>query len=201
MGPIANLDAGRSLSLAIEKRNRYTGPIITNAFSGFLFSFLRERASFAFSLKSNEMRQYIWLSGTAVSVRGVCMKAILFVDDHEVLARLSCEILEMQGYRAVSAYNGHDALEKFEKERFDLLVTDFRMDGMNGLELARKVHGKYPDVPVIIVTGYGPIETGADASTCLSKEDLFPGLLEQIRYYLDQAEHTPTELTGAPRPN
>ena len=36
------------------------------------------------------------------------MRAILFVDDHEVLARLSCEILEMQGYRAVSAYNGEE---------------------------------------------------------------------------------------------
>ncbi len=44
------------------------------------------------------------------------MKAILFVDDHEVLARLSCEILEMQGYRAVSAYSAADALDKFEKE-------------------------------------------------------------------------------------
>ncbi len=38
------------------------------------------------------------------------MKAILFVDDHEVLARLSCEILEMQGYRAVSAFSATDAL-------------------------------------------------------------------------------------------
>jgi CheY-like chemotaxis protein len=84
------------------------------------------------------------------------VKAILFVDDHEVLARLSCEILEMQGYRAVSAYNASDALAKFDKETFDLLVTDFRMDGMNGLELAKKVHEKSPSTPVIIVTGYGP---------------------------------------------
>lgn len=44
------------------------------------------------------------------------MKAILFVDDHEVLARLSCEILEMHGYRAVSAYSAQDALEKFDRE-------------------------------------------------------------------------------------
>ena len=43
------------------------------------------------------------------------MKAILFVDDHEVLARLSCEILEMQGYKAVSAYNAQDALKKIEE--------------------------------------------------------------------------------------
>lgn len=68
------------------------------------------------------------------------MKAILFVDDHEVLARLSCEILEMHGYRAVSAYSARDALQKFEQEDFDILVTDFRMEGMNGLELAREVH-------------------------------------------------------------
>jgi len=86
------------------------------------------------------------------------MKAILFVDDHEVLARLSCEILEMQGYRAVSAYNGEDALRKFDQEDFDILVTDFRMEGMNGVELARKVHEKHPEVPVIIVTGYSPVD-------------------------------------------
>ena len=116
------------------------------------------------------------------------MKAILFVDDHEVLARLSCEILEMQGYRAVSAYSASDALEKFKSNKFDLLVTDFRMEGMNGLELARKVHDMHPDVPVIIVTGYGPIDGGSDVDVCLSKEALFPDLLEKIKFYLEQAD-------------
>lgn len=116
------------------------------------------------------------------------MKAILFVDDHEVLARLSCEILEMQGYRAVSAYSASDALEKFKTNKFDLLVTDFRMEGMNGLELARKVHDMHPDVPVIIVTGYGPIDGGSDVDVCLSKEALFPDLLEKIKFYLQQAD-------------
>jgi DNA-binding NtrC family response regulator len=112
------------------------------------------------------------------------MKAILFVDDHEVLARLSCEILEMQGYRAVCAYNADQALEKFDQEKFDILVTDFRMEGMDGLQLARKVHAKDPSLPVIIVTGYGPVETGNDAHACLAKEQLFPALLEKIRLIL-----------------
>jgi CheY-like chemotaxis protein len=116
------------------------------------------------------------------------MKAILFVDDHEVLARLSCEILEMQGYRAVSAYNAAEALEKFEKEKFDILVTDFRMEGMNGLELARLIHQKDPQVPVIIVTGYGPVDGGKDVNVCLQKEELFPALLEKIKLYLGEAE-------------
>jgi DNA-binding NtrC family response regulator len=116
------------------------------------------------------------------------MKAILFVDDHQVLANLSCEILEMQGYRAVSAYDGEDALRKFEEDEFDILVTDFRMDGMNGVELARKVHEKHPQVPVILVTGYGPVDGGKDVAACLQKEDLFPVLLEKIKMFLGEQE-------------
>ena len=116
------------------------------------------------------------------------MKAILFVDDHEVLARLSCEILEMQGYRAVSAYNAQDALDKFNREKFDILVTDFRMDGMNGLELAKQIHSTNPEVPVIIVTGYGHIEGGKDVKACLPKEQMFPALLEKIKDYLGDGE-------------
>jgi DNA-binding NtrC family response regulator len=112
------------------------------------------------------------------------VKAILFVDDHEVLARLSCEILEMNGYRAVSAYNAEDALQKFNQQDFDILVTDFRMEGMNGLELAREVHTRRPETPVIIVTGYGPVE-GKDIVACLQKDELFPALLEKIKYFLD----------------
>lgn len=125
------------------------------------------------------------------------MRAILFVDDHEVLARLSCEILEMQGYRAVSAYNGEDALRKFDQEDFDILVTDFRMDGMNGVELARRVHEKHPEVPVIIVTGYGPVDGGKDVAACLQKEDLFPALLEKIKAYLGEKEPKPQEVKTA----
>ena len=125
------------------------------------------------------------------------MKAILFVDDHEVLARLSCEILEMQGYRAVSAYNGEEALRKFEEEDFDILVTDFRMQGMNGLELARTVHEKQPGIPVIIVTGYGPVEGGQDVAACLQKEDLFPALLEKIKFFLGSEESVPEEAKTA----
>ena len=120
------------------------------------------------------------------------MKAILFVDDHEVLARLSCEILEMQGYRAVSAYSAQDALQKFDKDEFDILVTDFRMEGMNGLELARKVHEKSPQTPVIIVTGYGPIADNKDGVPVLQKENLFPELLEKIKDYLGEGERQPT---------
>jgi len=116
------------------------------------------------------------------------MKAILFVDDHKVLARLSCGILEMQGYRAVSAYSAAEALEKFDKEKFDILVTDMRMEGMNGLELARKIHAKDPRVPVIIVTGYDRVDGDKDVNVCLTKDQLFPTLIEKIRFLLGEGE-------------
>ena len=115
------------------------------------------------------------------------MKAILFVDDHEVLARLSCEILNMQGYRAVSAYNAADALSELDQEDFDMLVTDFRMEGMNGLELAKKVREKTPNIPIIIVTGYSDLDGNKDV-TVLSKENLFPTLLDKIKVFLGDAE-------------
>lgn len=124
------------------------------------------------------------------------MKTILFVDDHEVLARLSCEILEMNGYRAVSAYSAADALAKFEKLKFDMVVTDFRMDGMNGLELARQLRNKHSNLPVIIVTGYGPIDFGKDADAWLPKEDLFPALLDKIKCFIGgEQEETSEEET------
>src|SRR5436305_15284554 len=124
------------------------------------------------------------------------MRAILFVDDHEVLARLSCEILEMQGYRAVSDYNGEDALRKFDHEDFDILVTDFRMEGMNGVELAKKVHERHPEVPVIIVTGYGPVDGGKYVAACLQKEDLLPALLEKIKMFI--GDKSPAEKIQRP---
>ena len=60
------------------------------------------------------------------------------------------------------------------KNDFDILVTDFRMDGMNGVELARKVHEKNPAVPVIIVTGYGPIDGGKDVVRLPAKRRPLP---------------------------
>jgi CheY-like chemotaxis protein len=123
------------------------------------------------------------------------MKTVLFVDDHEVLADLSCDILEMQGYRAISAYSAADALRKFGQHDVDIVVTDYRMEVMNGLELARKLHQTHPGIPVILVTGYGPVDGGQDVAACLQKEELFPALLEKIEIFLRDKE--PEEVKTA----
>lgn len=124
------------------------------------------------------------------------MKAILFVDDHEVLARLSCEILQMQGYHADYCFNGSDAVAKFDREKFDLVVTDYHMEGMNGVELAKAIRKKTPDVPVIIVTGFADIEECDAVSAWMEKQDLFPALLDKINSLIGEgegAEHSAAE--------
>lgn len=123
------------------------------------------------------------------------MKTVLFVDDHQVLANLSCEILEMQGYRAISAYDATEALSKFDQHDVDIVVTDYRMEGLNGVELARKMHERRPETPVILVTGYGPVDGGKEVVVCLQKEELFPALLEKIEMCLRDKE--PQEVKTA----
>ncbi len=127
------------------------------------------------------------------------MKAILFVDDHEVMARLACEILQMHGYRAECAYKASDALVKFDRDKFDMLVTDYRMEEMNGLELARLIREKAPDIPIIVVSGFAPVEGCDEVAGWIEKQEMFPALLDKVRFYLGEGEQNEDQrkLNGA----
>jgi len=118
------------------------------------------------------------------------MKAILFVDDHEILARLSCEILETQGYRAECAFSGNEALQKFAREKYDILITDYRMDDMNGLELAKRIRLQAPEIPIVVVSGY-PVEGNDEVDAWLEKQSMFPALLDKIKLLLGERDSEP----------
>ena len=111
------------------------------------------------------------------------MKRVLIVDDNEILCRITCDILRVEGYWTVPAYSAGEALELLDHESFDLVVTDWRMEGMNGLELARAIRQRELRLPVIMVTGYDPIEA-EEITECLPKQNLFPALVDKIRSYL-----------------
>lgn len=115
------------------------------------------------------------------------MKRILVVDDNEMLCRLACDILRTEGYSAVPARSAAEALEAFEREAFDVLVTDSRMPGMTGLELARAIRARDPQFPIIVMTAYEPVEC-EHVTLWLPKEYLFPGLVEKIHFCLSAAE-------------
>jgi len=115
------------------------------------------------------------------------MKKILVVDDNEMLCRLSCELLQAEGYHTVPATSATQALEAFGKEEFDLVVTDFLMPGMNGLDLAREIRARNSKFPIIVMTAYEPVQC-EHVTLWLPKEFLFPRLLEKVRDCLAEAE-------------
>jgi CheY-like chemotaxis protein len=79
---------------------------------------------------------------------------ILLVDDNRdgLLARKA--LLEEQGFITATATNAEEAFEALAKGRFDLMVTDFRMPKMNGIELIKRVRPLHPALSIILLSGY-----------------------------------------------
>ncbi len=105
---------------------------------------------------------------SAPSYRAVTPASILLVDDNSdgVLARRS--LLEELGYKVVSAGCGSDALQLVERENFDLVITDYRMSPVNGVELIAQLRARNFRSPIILLTGFADSlglaaeNTGAD---------------------------------------
>lgn len=79
---------------------------------------------------------------------------ILVVDDEPDV----CEMIELglssDGYRVLTAEGGQGAIDLVRNQAIDLLITDFKMPGMNGIDVATSLREMAPDLPVIVVTGY-----------------------------------------------
>lgn len=83
---------------------------------------------------------------------------VLVVDDEEVVGRSFDRVLSEKGYEVNTAMNGEDALKKVGSDGYDLVFTDIKMPGMDGVEVARRIKEMNPWLPVVIVTGYGSVE-------------------------------------------
>ena len=88
---------------------------------------------------------------------------ILVVDDKVNIRMVLKGILENSGYSVTEAENGKLALSSIEKSVPDLVLTDLKMDEMDGIELTKKIKDKYLNLPVIIMTAYGSITSAVDA--------------------------------------
>lgn len=86
----------------------------------------------------------------------VALRKVLVVDDDPVVAKSFNRVLsEGKGYVVITAQNAAEALEKMREQEYDVVFTDIKMPGMDGVELAEKVKARRPWTPVVIVTGYG----------------------------------------------
>ena len=91
-------------------------------------------------------------------------KKILVVDDEAPIREiLKKGLSQIGGFSVEVAQNGREAIEKIERDVFDLVLTDMKMPEMDGLELLKTIKGTWPDMMVILMTAYGSIETAVEA--------------------------------------
>ena len=133
---------------------------------------------------------------------------VLVIDDDPVVGKSFDRVLSGKGYAVIAARDGEEALTKLNAEDYDVVYTDIRMPGMNGLEVAERVKAKRPWLPVVIVTGYGTAENEAKASavgvSAFLHKPLSPEMIEgsarQALLERRTPEPAPTEeemVTGA----
>ncbi len=87
-------------------------------------------------------------------MNGMGIRKILVVDDDEAMCSMVTSFLAMIGYYCQSATGPSQALAILEHEDYDLVISDIRMDGMDGLDLVRDIHRKYPVIDTIIISGF-----------------------------------------------
>ena len=102
------------------------------------------------------------------------MTTILVVDDEYLIADILCFALEDEGFMVVKAGHGQKGLEVLERERPDLIITDFMMPVMDGLEFAKAVRAlpSVKHLPIILISG-------AQAHIGMQRSDLFNVVLEK----------------------
>lgn len=91
---------------------------------------------------------------------------ILIVDDERAIRNSLGEILTDEGYEVDTAEDGPSALEKVDKERFDVIFCDIKMPGMDGTEVLQKLVEDGVDSAIVMISGHGDIETAVD---CIKK--------------------------------
>lgn len=94
------------------------------------------------------------------------LSRILVVDDEENVRITTAAILEQEGYDVDTASDGQEAFRKVQSDDIDLVLTDLRMEGMDGSALLQEICSKYPNVVTVVLTGYASIESSIDALRC-----------------------------------
>lgn len=91
------------------------------------------------------------------------MRTILIVDDEKAIRKTLTEILSYEGYKIDDAENGEEALKKLKEKSYDVVLCDIKMPKIDGLEFLEKSKEINPDVPIIMISGHGTIETAVEA--------------------------------------
>ena len=132
------------------------------------------------------------------------MLNILLVDDDTSTLAAAESLLEILGYQCTSCTNAHDAFAAYQTQSFDVVITDFQMPGMTGLDLIREIRQLNPHADCILMSGFAKQQVISDAyslgaSHCFMKPldlDIFRSALRNM----EDRKHTesPSTIVAAP---
>jgi DNA-binding NtrC family response regulator len=120
------------------------------------------------------------------------MADILIIDDEKAIRKTLSEILSFEGYKIDEASDGEEGLKKFRERNYDVVLCDIKMPKIDGIEFLQKAGESNPDVPVIMISGHGNIETAVEAVKTgaydyISKPPDLNRLLITIRNAMDKS--------------
>src|SRR3954466_5922039 len=118
---------------------------------------------------------------------------ILLIEDDAAIATTLQRILADEGYEVLLEPRGDAGLERARKGSFEVVITDLRLPGLNGLELVRELHGAKPLLPIIVMTAHGTTETAIEATKFGAYEYLIkpfemPALIELVGKALENSK-------------
>jgi CheY-like chemotaxis protein len=109
---------------------------------------------------------------------------VLVIDDDAVVGRSFDRVLTGKGYEVSTALSGEEALKTMNEADFDVVFTDIKMPGMDGLEVAERIKARCPWTPVVVITGNGTKENEARASVLgvsgFIRKPLTPEIIESV---------------------
>jgi two-component system, NtrC family, nitrogen regulation response regulator NtrX len=91
------------------------------------------------------------------------MSNILIIDDEKAIRKTLGEILSYEGYKIEEAMDGEEGLKKFKEKSYDVVLCDIKMPKTDGIEFLEKARESNPDIPIIMISGHGTIETAVEA--------------------------------------
>ena len=109
---------------------------------------------------------------------------VLVIDDDAVVGRSFDRVLSEKGYDVSTVLSGEEALETMQDTNFDVVFTDIKMPGIDGLEVTERIKERCPWTPVVVITGYGTEENESKASVLgasgFVRKPLTPEMIENI---------------------
>ena len=88
---------------------------------------------------------------------------ILILDDEPIVSKRLQPSLEKKGYEVEAFTRSEDALRRVAERRFDIVVTDLKMEGVDGMQFLTEVKEKYPETEVIVITGFATMATAKES--------------------------------------